>query len=191
MPVAIGCQLASTDSAGSASFADTTDAAARSDAADAAANDADARGSDAAKDSPVDAEAGSAEAGSADASIDASDAGDGGLPEGSTGHVVSVSVGGSDGFSFDPPQVTVHVGDSVAFTWTNGRHNVVSGTVVGGLGVADQAFCSPGAATCGDSTPLRRAPFAFQHTFLQEGDFPYFCVPHASFGMTGVVHVAR
>ncbi len=73
-------------------------------------------------------------------------------------------------FFFSPNDVTIHVGDTVF--WTNGP---VGHTL---LGTGADAICG------GSSLPC-------SHTFTTAGDFPYQCTQpgHASFGMTGIVHV--
>lgn len=128
---------------------------------------------------------------SADAATDAAtDAGTDApiATDASSGHLVHVDVGGADGFSFEPKEVTIHPGDKVVWTWTNGKHNVVSGKVTDGEGTADGVFCNPGGAACSEA-PLKRAPNTYEHTFATVGDFSYFCAPHADMGMVGVIHV--
>jgi plastocyanin len=130
-------------------------------------------------------DAGSGDGGvSSDAStVDGGDGGDGGA----TGTVVQVLV---KSVSYSPNEVTVHPGDTVRWVWDRGRHNVVSGPVTAGQGVADGKFCNPGAATC-DHAPLQGPPYTYEHVFTDVGDYPYFCTPHVSMGMVGTVHVVR
>jgi plastocyanin len=90
--------------------------------------------------------------------------------------------------SFEPKEVTVRRGSTVRWVWDGGRHNVVSGTVQDGEGLADGKFCNPGGATC-DEAPLKGPPFTYEHAFSATGDFPYFCTPHVPMGMVGVIHV--
>lgn len=85
--------------------------------------------------------------------------------------VVEVGVSGN---TFTPGEVRIKVGDIVHWTWSGG-HNVVSG-----------ANCtSDGKFTSGDVT----ASGDFEQKFDTVGTFPYFCAPHCSMGMTGVVIV--
>jgi plastocyanin len=91
---------------------------------------------------------------------------------------------GSGGFTFDPPNVTIQVGDTVHWVWATGGHNVVSGSG----GSADGSFCSPADASCG-AAPLLGSGATYDHTFTQAGSFPYFCAAHVSFGMVGTVTV--
>lgn len=88
-----------------------------------------------------------------------------------------VTVGGA-GNTFSPSTLNIRVGDTVHWTWANGGHTVTSGDAC----AADGRFSS------GDATSPGGSSFSF--TFQQPGSFPYFCVPHCSFGMRGVVNVA-
>jgi plastocyanin len=91
---------------------------------------------------------------------------------------------GSDGFTFSPASLMIHVGDTVRWTWGSSGHNVVSGTG----GNADGRFCSPSDGGC-DHAPLSNAGTTYEHTFTTAGTFPYFCAAHVSFGMTGTIKV--
>jgi plastocyanin len=104
---------------------------------------------------------------------------------GATPQMVTVKVG-SGGFTFDPANVTIHVGDTVHWVWSSGGHNVVGGSG----GTADGSFCSPGGATCAQA-PLLGSGTTFDHTFTQSGMFSYFCAAHFSFGMVGMVTVLQ
>jgi plastocyanin len=90
--------------------------------------------------------------------------------------------------SFSPVEVTLPVGGTVRWVWERGRHNVVSGNVVDGEGIADGKFCNAGGATC-DEAPLQGPPYTYEHTFAAAGDYPYFCTPHVPMGMVGTIHV--
>jgi plastocyanin len=87
--------------------------------------------------------------------------------------------------SFSPQQVTIHVGDTVRWTWVSDSHTVTSGSPPG---TADGKFCSPNDQNC--SAPVvSKTGFVYQHTFTQAGTFPYFCAIHFGSGMTGTVVV--
>jgi len=78
-------------------------------------------------------------------------------------------------FFFNPPTVTINVGDTVV--WTNtapGSHTVT--------GIDADPICGPGTISVSCS-----------HTFDQAGTFPYVCTlfGHADAGMTGVVMVVQ
>ncbi|MDB6110495.1 MAG: Repeat family protein [Pedosphaera sp.] len=86
-----------------------------------------------------------------------------------------VSYGGTFGLAFSPSSITINAGDTVV--WTN---NNVSGagshTITGNT--APDMFCGSGTIPVGCS-----------HTFSGSGVFAYHCIPHAGFGMTGLVTV--
>ncbi len=79
---------------------------------------------------------------------------------------------------FDPPLLTIQEGDSVHWTNTGlGIHTVTSGEGC----VPDELF---------DSGPLGVSG-AFGWRFMNVGEFPYYCTPHCSTGMTGHVTVQK
>ena len=104
---------------------------------------------------------------------------------GPTTHTVHV---GQGGFRFVPRTLTIAAGDTVHWVWSSGGHDVVSGTVSGGVGHADGTFCSPKDQACA-STSTSGAGATYDHTFASPGTFPYFCAPHAGLGMTGTITV--
>ncbi len=77
------------------------------------------------------------------------------------------------GFAFNPPTVTVHVGDTV--TWT--QHDSIQHSVT-----------SDGSPALWNSGLLSLNQ-KFVRTFSSAGTFPYHCIPHASF-MKGTIIVA-
>jgi plastocyanin len=99
------------------------------------------------------------------------------------GNIVDVQVG-TNMFNFTPKQVTIHVGDTVRWTWVSDVHTVTSGV----NGVADGKFCSPKDTSCTTPVPSNTG-FVYQHTFTQAGTYPYYCVYHFAKGMTGEVIV--
>ncbi|MBI5802952.1 MAG: hypothetical protein HZA92_19800 [Verrucomicrobia bacterium] len=74
-------------------------------------------------------------------------------------------------FTFTPAVVNVRVGDTV--TWMNqaGSHTVT--------GTGSDPFCGSGTV-----------PVSCSVTFNTVGSFPYICIPHVGFNMTGLVTVA-
>jgi len=97
--------------------------------------------------------------------------------------VVTVSVGaGPGGVSFEPSTVTINAGDTVRWVWATGGHTVTSGT----NGSYDGRFCSPDNTNCVQILP---AGTTYEFTFTQPGTYNYFCIPHWTMGMTGVVIV--
>ena len=90
---------------------------------------------------------------------------------------VTVEVGaqGNGGaFAFGPPAVQVDPGTTIVWEWTGegGQHNVQS---------------EEGADF--ESELSAEAGFTFEQTFEEEGVIKYFCQPHLSLGMKGVVVV--
>jgi plastocyanin len=78
--------------------------------------------------------------------------------------------------SFDPPQVTIKVGQTVRWTWRGGTHNVVSGKNC----TREDEFKGSGAPAPGGT---------YEFTFEKAGTFEYFCELHCSMGMKGQVVV--
>lgn len=81
---------------------------------------------------------------------------------------------------FEPPNLTINVGDTV--TWNNigGLHDTVSGS----SGVPSGVWNS--------NNQFRRLMFpgeSFSFTFTTAGNFPYYCTPHWTIGMVGTIRV--
>jgi halocyanin-like protein len=95
---------------------------------------------------------------------------------------VSVSVGvGENGVLFDPPAILVDPGTTVTWEWTGqgGQHNVVHEPEGED---ADPAFESDLAEEEGST---------FEYTFEEETTVRYYCSPHRTQGMKGVVAVGE
>src|SRR5437660_12409879 len=88
---------------------------------------------------------------------------------------VTVTVG-NGGFFFSPASVTINPGDTVRWTWSSSGHSTTSGNPCTPNGLWDSGTLNQGAM--------------FTHTFNSVGSFPYFCTPHCSLGMTGMVTVS-
>lgn len=84
-------------------------------------------------------------------------------------------------FRFSPADVTVRLDDTVI--WINNSPPGVMHTVTYGMGSDD-----PMAGFYFDSG-LMGGRETFSYTFSEPGTFPYFCIPHEFFDMTGVVRV--
>ena len=83
-------------------------------------------------------------------------------------------------FTYKPSKVTVKVGDTVRWTFTNGTHSVTSGS-----------SCTMDANPVLDSGE-QGSPFDYEHTFTAAGTYPYYCtyMKHcADFGQVGTVTV--
>ena len=86
------------------------------------------------------------------------------------------------GFSFEPANVTIQPGDTVQWVW-GGTHDPLDhghSVTSGSDGMSDGIF----------NSGIHSNPFTFSFTFPNAGTFPYFCIPHAEFGMIGAVEVA-
>src|SRR5262249_6890085 len=97
-------------------------------------------------------------------------------------HTVMVGQGGA--LAFSPANLTIAVGDTVRWVWGSGGHSVVRVT----NGNASNTFCSPSDSGSEDP-PLSNSGATYEHTFTQEGTFPYYCSVHFSLGMTGTIKV--
>lgn len=82
------------------------------------------------------------------------------------------------GVSFDPPEISITVGDTVEWVWTSLSHTITNGT----------SPSDPNVGTLFDD-PLNSSSPTFSFTFDSAGDVPYFCRPHFAAGMTGIIHV--
>ena len=83
---------------------------------------------------------------------------------------------GAGGLKFTPQNVSIHVGDTVQWTWAASGHSSTSGIPGQPDGLWDSGVQNIG--------------FVFNHTFPTAGTFNYFCMPHgACCGMVGTVTV--
>ena len=90
---------------------------------------------------------------------------------------IEVGAQGNGGtFAYAPPAVRVSPGTTVTFNWTSNTHNVL---------VEEQ----PGDAEWEGYEPIENTGFTYEHTFEVEGVYKYYCEPHLSLGMKGVVVV--
>lgn len=99
--------------------------------------------------------------------------------------------------SFDPPEVTVSVGDAVTWKNTGTRNHTVT-AYEDGIPESATYFASGGyesedaARRAWEDGPLGGAISAsdtYSHTFEVPGEYQYFCVPHEQGGMRGTVVV--
>ncbi|HEY2710915.1 MAG TPA: plastocyanin/azurin family copper-binding protein [Chthoniobacterales bacterium] len=85
---------------------------------------------------------------------------------------------GQGGLKFVPANVSIHVGDTVQWTWAASGHSSTSGTPGNPDGMWDSGIQNSG--------------FVFTHTFTTAGTFPYYCTPHGGCcGMVGTVTVTQ
>jgi plastocyanin len=88
-------------------------------------------------------------------------------------NVVDVQISANQ---FSPDSITIKVGQTVRWTWGGGTHNVQSG-----------ASCDAPDDTFRSGVP--QSGGTFERKFDKAGSFPYYCEPHCSMGMKGVVIV--
>ncbi|AKT37369.1 cupredoxin domain-containing protein [Chondromyces crocatus] len=93
---------------------------------------------------------------------------------------VSVAFGGGLGQVYSPKCVTVSVGTVVTFTGSFQNHPLQGGVVENGSGEP---------ATTGPFATVTNSGNSKAVTLDDAGTYPYYCVPHAQMGMTGVVYV--
>jgi plastocyanin len=85
---------------------------------------------------------------------------------------------GQGGLKFVPASVSIHVGDTVQWTWAASGHSSTSGT--------------PGNPDGNWDSGIQNLGFVFSHTFTTAGTFPYYCTPHGGCcGMVGTVTVTQ
>ena len=97
---------------------------------------------------------------------------------------IPITVGASGLAVYAPFTITVHVNDTVRWTWAASLHTVTSGTYP----TADNQFCSPNNSNCSVAN-TSNAGATFDHQFTSIGTYLYFCQIHGAFGMTGTIVV--
>ncbi len=88
--------------------------------------------------------------------------------------------------SFEPREVTIHVGDTVK--WENVGNSVHHATDSHEMAIKSEDVQSPGGTASFDSGFLRPGE-AFTHTFTTAGVYKYVCVAHEASGMIGEITV--
>src|SRR5205823_5412367 len=78
-------------------------------------------------------------------------------------------------FQFNPPSVTMNVGDSVTWFWQSGTHTTTSTTI------------PSGAASW--NSPIDQTHPVFLYHATVAGSYDYICSFHVSMGMTGHITV--
>ena len=112
-----------------------------------------------------------------------------GVPE-EADHVVEMQA-----VAFEPAELTVSAGDTVAWQWAGGEpHNVVayeSELPEGATYWASGGFDSEAAARTGweNGEGAVQSGESYVHTFETAGTHEYFCVPHEAAGMVGTIVV--
>ncbi len=78
--------------------------------------------------------------------------------------------------SFSPASITVNTGDTVRWV----MNSSIPHTVTSGENCVSDGIFSSGTMSSGQS---------YSFVFTEPGNFPYYCIPHCSQGMTGVITV--
>jgi plastocyanin len=95
-----------------------------------------------------------------------------------SGATHEVVVGPNNDDVFEPPNITINVGDTVHWTWADNGHTVTSTT---GNNCVQSGLFDSGLLNTGDE---------FSFAFNTVGTVNYMCEPHCDEGMKGVVVVA-
>jgi plastocyanin len=90
-------------------------------------------------------------------------------------HIIEVD--GSDGMSFDPPSLSVPLGDTITFQYQNGFHTTTSVNVPDGADAWDE--------------PMETPADVFTYVPAVEGDYNYVCQYHQSMGMIGAFTITE
>lgn len=99
---------------------------------------------------------------------------------GSRGGGATVEVGPGGRLVFDPETVRVEPGTTVRWVWRGDNHNIV---------VSAQPGSASWEGTPGDATVTYGEYYTYERTFSVAGRYAYFCAPHITAGMTGLVVV--
>ena len=91
------------------------------------------------------------------------------------GDEYTITVDGTN-LRFYPPDLTINEGDSVRFLW-------------GGEVLPHNSVEANGLFNSGD--PAREVDYLYKFDFGQAGTYDYFCEPHESVGMDGVITVVE
>ena len=84
---------------------------------------------------------------------------------------------------------TIHVGDTVQWSWSSSTHGVVSGTCTGSGGGGGYGGGYGGCNSDGKfSSGVHAGPYTFSFTFTQAGSYPYYCAIHEQM-MKGKIEV--
>ncbi|WP_338729929.1 plastocyanin/azurin family copper-binding protein [Haladaptatus sp. DJG-WS-42] len=95
---------------------------------------------------------------------------------------ITITVGQDGNLRFSPTRASVKVGGEVTWTWDSSGHNVRPRSQPDG---ADWEG-TPG----GDGTTYSSGD-EFTFTFAVPGTYEYYCAPHQSFGMEGILEVVE
>lgn len=95
---------------------------------------------------------------------------------------VTVTVGAGGGLKFDPENVEITTGTTVAWEWKGDNHNIV---------VENQPADANWNGTPGPVTEIYNQGYRYTYTFDVPGTYDYYCNPHRAAGMVGCVTVTK
>ncbi|WP_336360194.1 cupredoxin domain-containing protein [Haladaptatus sp. ZSTT2] len=95
---------------------------------------------------------------------------------------ITITVGQGGNLRFSPTRASVKVGGEVTWTWDSSGHNVRPRSQPDGANWEG----TPG----GDGTTYSKGE-EFSFTFDVPGTYEYYCAPHQSFGMEGILEVVE
>jgi plastocyanin len=102
-------------------------------------------------------------------------------------------VGTSSGYKFDPASVTIKAGDTVKWVVVSGApHNISfdeKDLPAGAVAGLDKAMANTQAKLTGPLMTANGATYSISFAGLPTGAYKYFCLPHQSVGMLGVIIV--
>ena len=102
-------------------------------------------------------------------------------------------IGSSNGYKFDPSNITIKTGDVVKFVVTSGGpHNVSfdpSGVPDGGAAVLQKNMTGQLSPLTGPLLPNNGDTYSVSFAGAPTGVYHFFCLPHQSLNMTGIITV--
>ncbi|ODR83401.1 halocyanin [Haladaptatus sp. W1] len=95
---------------------------------------------------------------------------------------VTVVVGPGGDLTFDPDDLEITTGTTVAWKWEGNNHNIV---------VEDQPDGADWNGTPGADTKIYNEGYRYTYTFDVPGTYDYYCNPHRAAGMVGSITVTK
>lgn len=107
-----------------------------------------------------------------------------------SGETTTVAAGPDGRLVFDPENVELSVGDTVAWEFESAGHNV-SGVPKDSEEVSIPDGATPFSSYDGDPYAVVEEGKTYEHTFETAGEYTYVCIPHVSSGMIGTITVSQ
>jgi plastocyanin len=110
------------------------------------------------------------------------------------GTTITINMSGStNGYKFDPANVTIKSGDAIKFVVVSGGpHNVgfdESAIPSGAAAVLQKNMTGQQAPLIGPLMPNNGDSYTVSFAGAPPGQYHYFCLPHQSLGMVGIITV--